>query len=320
MFPVLAGAARTNSQGFQTCPWSCQRAIYSRHRVTIVDLRDWLDDMHIRIDQLDDLFGDEADLDFSPESLSALEAALLNQFEELPDPGAEPIAAYAADYLGEMLLRITGGGWVAIGDVPVINPDAALGLAQLAPLELVRTAIERRTGHEFHKVRDDWADTARKYARAHPGWLPDKETTPGLEHGLPERSTELAAWLAQREREFPAWRERFGGNADWDFSANSIDALTAAVFRETPTRAHFREHPEFIDGAVWYWGEVLRRPVAGSWQHTPGERDGLSPLNGYFWVYRPDVEYSFTPELNLVSMVEREDQRRLHTIFENWSS
>ncbi|WP_143261638.1 hypothetical protein [Allokutzneria sp. NRRL B-24872] len=285
-----------------------------------MDVEQWCEEMHMRIWLLDDLFGDEADLDFTPESLTSLEAALLDEFEELPDPGAVPIATYSADYLGEVLLQVTGGGWKVVAGVPIIKPDTVLGLRWLAPLDLVRIAVQRRTGEEFRRVHDAWTATAGEHKRAHPGWFPDKEPTPGLDLELPGPSAALDAWLTRHEREFPAWCARFGGEGVWDFSADSIDALTNAVFRETPTWAHFPEHPEFIDGAAWYWGEVLRRAVAGSWQHTPGERDGMTPTLGYFWVYRPDGGASFTPELNLANMVEREDRQRLPTILDTWTS
>lgn len=82
----------------------------------------------------------------------------------------------------------------------------------------------------------------------------------------------------------------------------------------------FREHPEFVDGAAWYWGEVLRRSTRSSWQHTPGDRNDVSSTMGYFWLHRPDAGLFFTPELHLAYLIELRDRRLLRTIFDNWRS
>lgn len=223
-------------------------------------------------------------------------------------------------YLGEMLLRVAGGRWAAPSSgLPVLRPAAELGLEDTAPLDLVAAAIQRRDGTEFRRTHRAWQEAVREYRQTHPGWAPEKDYTPGLDVPRPEPSAELDAWLARREQEFPAWRARYGAGEDWDFTADSLDALTEAVFRETPTTAKFQEHNDFVEGASWYWGEVLRRSAPAEWQHTPGERTNRSTTIGYFWVRRPDADRSYTPELNLAHMVELGDHKRLHTVLARWS-
>jgi hypothetical protein len=83
----------------------------------------------------------------------------------------------------------------------------------------------------------------------------------------------LRCWLAERGAQFPVWAARYGGDAVWDFSPESLDALEELVIQKAPTPEQLLDEERnapFLDGAVWYVGEVLRRGRPLPWQYTRG--------------------------------------------------
>ncbi|WP_156051536.1 hypothetical protein [Allokutzneria albata] len=56
----------------------------------------------------------------------------------------------------------------------------------------------------------------------------------------------------------------------------------------------FQADTQFVDGASRYWGEVLRRSARSRWTHDPRERTDLSTTIGYFWLYQPFSERTYT--------------------------
>jgi hypothetical protein len=72
----------------------------------------------------------------------------------------------------------------------------------------------------------------------------------------------LARWLAARNDEFPRWIKQFGSGQEWDFSVDSLDALEALIRRVASGPEELLENKanaNFLEGAAWYFGEVLRR-------------------------------------------------------------
>lgn len=96
----------------------------------------------------------------------------------------------------------------------------------------------------------------------------------------------LRCWLAERGAQFPVWAGHYGGNAVWDFSPESLDALEELVIQKasTPEQLLNEERNEpFVDGAAWYLGEVLRRGRSLPWQYTRG--DTADPTVGHVDVF-----------------------------------
>lgn len=84
----------------------------------------------------------------------------------------------------------------------------------------------------------------------------------------------LRCWLAERGAQFPVWASHYGGDAVWDFSPESLDALEELLVQKAPTPEQLLDEERnapFIDGAVWYLGEVLRRGRSVPWEYTRGE-------------------------------------------------
>lgn len=215
-------------------------------------------------------------VDLSPASLQALEAMLLDLYAaDDTDAALSPDDATlraAAAYLGESLVRITGGEWawstkpltgsdgqrVAAGSDgrPVVHPDADLD--PIAPYVLIGDALTARTGTVF-------AAEARRLRNA--------MTASGIPVAGPDPDPQLEEWLADREAEFTAWAEEAGGAADrWDFGAASLDDLAAVLrsrYGSDDELTEAREEGTFVDGAVWYAGEVARRTKGAVWQAPP---------------------------------------------------
>jgi hypothetical protein len=103
----------------------------------------------------------------------------------------------------------------------------------------------------------------------------------------------LARWLAEREEGFPRWVQQFGAEAHWDFSEESLDELEALIRHVAPGPEELLEdkaNADFLEGAAWYFGEVLRRvdtdgtcweyhrgshpePYVGGWPPTNAAED-----------------------------------------------
>ncbi|MET9372726.1 hypothetical protein ABZX98_01030 [Streptomyces sp. NPDC002992] len=253
----------------------------------VPDLIVWIDHVPEAIDRLrEESLPEETRLDFGVESLPRLEAALLRHYA--PDAPAEPGVALVNDamaYLGEVLLTVAGGGWgwdtEPVGEVegrPVVVPDAALGLEPVAPMLLVERALSRRTGDEFAAAARRLSDAVAGLREERPDWEPVKEHTPGVD---PEPEVALhpwlAGWLAERERAFAAWVQETGQPAEtWDFSASSLDVLERLTKERFSSGPHFEasEPESFLQGAVWYLGEVARRSRGAAWSYMdPEEHD-----------------------------------------------
>ncbi|BFU45173.1 hypothetical protein [Krasilnikovia sp. MM14-A1004] len=225
-------------------------------------------------------------LDFSADSLARLERLLRD------GPPGESLVESATAYVGEALLRVGGGRWDWADGQPVVRPDEALGRAPIPPRDLVVRA---------DGIAAAWAGLAaavEAHRAAHPGWSPVKEPTPGMGEDLsPVVLPWLSDWLAEREKAFPAWAADSGVDPEtWDFTPGSVDVLETVVRHHLPTEQAFtdpRRH-DFVQGAVWYFGEVARRAKQGArWQYNrsePGSTDRHLSAEHNPWVGRPFIE------------------------------
>lgn len=95
----------------------------------------------------------------------------------------------------------------------------------------------------------------------------------------PRRHPELASWLAERADAFEEWAQATGTPERWDFSAESLAALEDLVRRTFTDEEGFlsaRSEP-FVQGAVWYVGEILRRHKGAMWAFDPWSPDSDDP-------------------------------------------
>jgi hypothetical protein len=81
----------------------------------------------------------------------------------------------------------------------------------------------------------------------------------------------LAQWLVAREQAFPAWSAATGRAGDLDFSPRSLETLEQVVRSRVPTQDALRElkDDDFVQGAVWYLGEIARRHRDAHWRYSP---------------------------------------------------
>ena len=96
----------------------------------------------------------------------------------------------------------------------------------------------------------------------------------------------LRCWLAERGAQFPVWAAHYGGGAVWDFSPESLDALEELVIEKASAPEQLLDderNAPFVDGAVWYLGEVLRRGRSLPWEYTRGDK--ADPTVGHVDVF-----------------------------------
>lgn len=283
----------------------------------------WLEHLPLTVGHLEDfeLEGhDDVELDYSAASLDGLEQVVLDRFG-VPDDAAfadeRGLTFGVAAYLGEALLRVAGGvwDWAASDDpvgfpdgVPIVRADPELGLPPVSPVALIQEAVSAEDGRRFTTLHGEWQQAVENARRARPGWTPHKEPTI-LDPTPP--SDALPAWLQDREAGFTDWVHRYGPGGPWNFSLDSLPALESLVARQTPTKTelHALDHRDFTDGAVWYYGEVVRRGLGGRWDAD--ERDGNN-------LYRAHVEgvgpwkSSISPSISLTNSLTQPGYLKAH--------
>ena len=216
---------------------------------------------------------DGVDLDYSGASLPGLEKFVLGyydtpddvRFDEVDVGDAEPVSVQGiAAYLGDTLLRLAGRGswdWVVDVDVerfpaglPLVRPDAALGLDPVSPVHLMMDAVRAGDGQRFTALYGQWERAVQRVKQAQPLW-------PATDH--------LVGWLAERSDAFPGWVAAYAPDGAWDFTPDSLPALEELVRRVTPTEdeLHDPANRDFRDGAAWYQGEVMCRGMGGRWNY-----------------------------------------------------
>jgi hypothetical protein len=298
----------------------------------------WLDRINLLIDMTGDVdLGGAIELDYSVASLAALEDAardrLADPVEALYDDQQSFTAGVVA-YLGEALMRIGGGRWdwgaeapadVTVSDpllrqrlaehrwridsagepdaegFPIVRPDPATGLVVLSPTHLLLEALASDGGAVWANVYEHWKRVVLEYAAAQPGWTPTKDRT--LADGVfsaPPPSAVLDDWLAREAQRFPDWAAGAGG--DWDFSPDSINPLVDLVLRVTPTVEALRDpaNADFVEGASYYLGEVLRRGCPSRWVYREFRDEG-DPITANFQIQLNDDE-GFTGPFHLLCL------------------
>lgn len=241
---------------------------------------------------------------YSAESLDRLETVLLERFPADAAPARDVgFVESVMGYLGEALLRAGGGRWAwdrdpasPSYDQPVIHPDEALGRAALAPLQLVINAVRSRTGAAFSDSHAALTAAVAEHRKWQPSWSPTKEHTPGVDELDVPPTQWLTHWLAEREAMFPKWVAGFGGDpVAWDFSTDGYDALETLVRQRLSSVDNFTapEHDEFVQGAIWYLGEIARRTRTGVvWKYNPAVPGSTNRAESLAnpWVGRPYVD------------------------------
>ncbi|MFJ9410460.1 hypothetical protein [Streptomyces sp. NPDC101393] len=94
---------------------------------------------------------------------------------------------------------------------------------------------------------------------------------------------ELLAWLSERAAGFDEWALGTGTPERWDFTPASLDALEGLVKQAVPGEEDIDELRcgAFLQGAVWYLGEVACRSAGVVWRYEPFGYEG-SPLPPLF--------------------------------------
>ncbi|MDM4139008.1 hypothetical protein [Mycobacterium sp. FLAC0960] len=314
-----------------------------------------MDRVNVLIDMMGDVdLGGAVELDYSEASLSAVEAAARDRLgdpAEALDGEHQSFTAGVVAYVGEALMRVGGGRWdwvaeapagVAVADAvlaqrlaehrwridsagepdaagfPIVRPDAGSGLEALSPTHLLLQALASDESAVLSVVHQRWERAVKSHAATNPDWSPVKERT--LADGLfnaPPPSTVLDEWLARREQSFPDWAAENGG--DWDYSPDSINRLTELVSRRTPTVAAIRDprNAEFVDGASYYLGEILRRGCPSRWVYREFRDEG-DPITANFQLQLND-DAGFTGPFHLLSfMLERGDVGRPRAYYDEW--
>ncbi|MFF3260570.1 hypothetical protein ACFYWO_15540 [Streptomyces sp. NPDC002932] len=233
----------------------------------------WIDDVPARVMRLNTWYTpEEFEPDMSAESLALLEDAIVFTYRPEGTPDSEDFLQGAMAYLGEALMTVGGGRWAwSTTGRPVVLPDPALGLAPVGPLELIIAAQERAEPGAFTEAADGLRAAVAVHREREPGWKPAKEPTPGLDPAAAAAPHPwLAGWLAERLDGFPAWAAGTGVAAEeWDFSPGSLETLGRLTVERFGTKEAYRaaEDTPFVQGALWYAGEVAVRHRHGAWTY-----------------------------------------------------
>lgn len=300
--------------------------------VTFSGVVEWRELVAAFIDFVREHYDEDLGLDYDPESLVALGEWVVWRYptvESMEVSAEEWVVAGSMGYLGEMLLRVGGGGWRELPHsvyqgVPGVVSDPALGLTA-APSELVRSAVRERREGVLAEVFDEWRRAADAYRVGHPSWMPVKEPTPRLDAeptGPDEADARyLRDWLAAREAAFPQWVATYGAGVAWDFSAEPLVPLGALVARLTPTAEalHDPGNAEFVDGASWYLGETLRRIKGGDWYFEAGDPEE-DVYGGLPYIRQPAPhDWASVPFSDLEMLIEEEDPHYLRTRYDQFA-
>lgn len=114
-------------------------------------------------------------------------------------------------------------------------------------------------------------------------------------------------------------RGRASNGGIWDYSPDSIDRLTAPVLDVTPTVEAFHDlaNAEFVDGASYYLGEMLRRGYPSRWAYRDFSDEGDS-ITANFKIQLNDAT-GFTAPYHLLShMVRHKDPADIRGYYDEW--
>jgi hypothetical protein len=127
----------------------------------------------------------------------------------------------------------------------------------------------------------------------------------------------LDDWLSREAQLFPDWAASTGEN--WDYSPDSINRLTALVLRTTPSVEAFQDpaNADFVEGASYYLGEILRRGYPSRWVYRELRDDG-DPITANFKIQLNDDEGYTSPFHLLLLMIEHGDPGRTRAYYDQW--
>jgi hypothetical protein len=287
--------------------------------VVNAELDAWLSSLDYLLDHLRDRYVPaDFPLDYSSRSLVALERLVLARYPEPATPhSTEDSGGFvqsAMAYLGEVLLRTGGGRWT-FDAAPLVAPDGALELSPISPLQLITDAVGVRTGTVFTDAYDELREAVEDLQEQDPSWAPTKAFSVIDDIEVKELPAAFRAWLAEREASFDRWVADAGrARGELDFSPDSLDALHALVRRNLPGGRADIDRPErrpFVDGAVWYFGEVVRRATGAAWQYHEGDADNPLANVPIVQTFGPDGNMSM-PIGAIELAADSEDPSPLH--------
>lgn len=318
----------------------------------------WLNWINVLIDMMADTYLKGAvPLDYSEASLRALENVVCQRYRyPIQLLNEDHFVAGAAAYLGETLMRVGGGAWewtteatetsfdclirdsnlllsaarhrwrvmdeveVDAAGLPVVVPDPATQLAKLSPVHLLLDAVESGGGGVMVGVYQRWRRAVDESAAAESGWSPAKERTLADGYSPPRPSPVLDAWLIRQRHNFPVWAARYRG--DWDYTPETIDRLTELVGRVTPTVEALRDpaNREFIEGAMYYLGEMLRRRYPSRWVYREFHDDDDPDLASFRIQLNGDTGFTSPFYLLHLMLLEGSDPGRARAFYDDWVS
>lgn len=233
-------------------------------------------------------YGAEHTWDFGRDSLLALG-------EIMAEPGRSEAAKQgAAWYLGETLHRARPSYW-RVANRECDEWGRIVGDWPTDPWWISIVAHGRRGFLRNHPVQDVEGRSLRRgpddstwLRNAYDRWV-TAETRERIEESRKRRlrakskaarklsdDEYLQRWLTERQAQFPAWVRDCGGSgaeAVWDFSPESLDVLEGLVIERGAIPEQLLEDEQnapFVDGALWYFGEVLRRKRPLPWEYVRG--------------------------------------------------
>lgn len=207
--------------------------------------------------------------DYSAESLPGLERFLLSRFSapaEIAQPGNQGFSEGFLRYLGEALMRATGGAW---GFAPETNkghgmphfqadgPDGLLTGETVSLLGMIIQAVKLRTGSVF-------TDTLG-HVRASFGPAGPTRSTSGFGVGARTRAEErfLANWNAELAVHTIDWITAQADPEAWDFGRNSLATLAAQVRARFDDTVELSADEAWLTGAACYVGQSFLRATSG---------------------------------------------------------
>lgn len=235
--------------------------------------------------------------DFSADSLDDLAQVILEHCPAgvalLDAPVAEDFINGVVWYFGETLWRAKPSSWQFHEDIPAITGRELTGLAISSNLAFngfplgvflvqdINQVVQPTTWGgsqptEPDRLRYSYDRWVTSSIRERVEQAQKRREQAKRRLGRKRSDAEmLARWLAARNDEFPSWIAQFGTGAEWDFSVDSLDALEALIRQRASGPEELLEEKhngDFLEGAAWYFGEVLRRedPEQFRWEY---ERD-----------------------------------------------
>ncbi|MGW1373479.1 hypothetical protein ACWD6P_04265 [Streptomyces sp. NPDC002446] len=215
--------------------------------------------------------------DFGPASLDALEELLRRTFrsdQDIEERRRGALLQGAVWYLGEVACRSTGVVWtyepLACADEPL--PPL---FGEVHAPGTVDTPCVRPTGDRTDDRLYVMAPIFRLFMAHDEVGNPIDERLRGVVYDC-GRFQRLAEWLQARATGFEEWARATGQAESWDFGPASLDALEELVRGRYSGEEELQEERDglFVQGAVWYVGEVIRRSTPEtSWGYDPFAMD-----------------------------------------------